>query len=64
MSDNGNFLFDVTPDNSSNAISISEEGGPFAGLLGHGGSYQIKGPVFAAGGLYKFKIDVLTHGLV
>lgn len=62
MSDSGNFLFDVVPDNSSNNISISEEGGPFAGLLGHGGSYQIKGPVFAAGGLYKFKIDVLTMG--
>lgn len=62
MSDSGNFLFDVVPDNSSNNISISEEGGPFSGILGHGGSYQIKGPVFAAGGLYKFKIDVLTMG--
>ena len=62
MSDSGNFLFNVVPDNSSNNISISEEGGLFPGLLGHGGSYQIKGPIFAAGGLYKFKIDVLTMG--
>jgi hypothetical protein len=62
MSDSGNFLFDVAPDNSSSKISINEEGGPFAGLLGHGGSYQIKGPVFVSGGLYKFKIDVLTMG--
>ena len=62
MSDNGNFLFDVTPDNSSGKISINEEGGLFPGLLGHSGSYQIKGPVFASGGLYKFKINVLTMG--
>jgi len=62
MSDNGNFLFDVVPDNSTDKISINEEGGPFAGLLGHGGSYQIKGPIFTEGGLYKFKINVLTMG--
>jgi hypothetical protein len=62
MSDSGNFLFDVSPDNSTNTISINEEGGPFAGLLGHGGSYQIKGPIFVSGGLYKFKIEVLTLG--
>ncbi|MDC8453327.1 MAG: hypothetical protein LV477_10530, partial [Candidatus Nitrosotalea sp.] len=46
MSDSGNFLFDVSPDNSTDKISINEEGGPFPGLLGHGGSYQIKGPIF------------------
>ena len=62
MSDNGNFLFDVTPDNSTDKITINEEGGILPGLLGHGGSYQIEGPVFASGGLYKFKIDVLTMG--
>ncbi|MGI0018248.1 MAG: hypothetical protein ACREA1_06025 [Nitrosotalea sp.] len=62
MSDSGNFLFNVAPDNSTDKISINEEGGPFPGLLGHGGSYQIKGPIFAAGGLYKFKINVLTIG--
>lgn len=62
MSDSGNFLFNVAPDNTTDKISINEEGGPFPGLLGHGGSYQIKGPIFAAGGLYKFKINVLTMG--
>ncbi|MGI0066329.1 MAG: hypothetical protein ACREAT_06185, partial [Nitrosotalea sp.] len=62
MSDSGNFLFDVTPDNSSSKIAINEEGGILPGLLGHGGSYQIKGPVFSSGGLYKFKINVLTMG--
>lgn len=62
MSDSGNFLFNVVPDNSSSKISISEQGGIFPGFLGHSGSYQIKGPVFASGGLYKFKIDVLTMG--
>jgi len=62
MSDSGNFLFNVVPDNSSSKISISEQGGIFPGVLGHSGSYQIKGPVFASGGLYKFKINVLTMG--
>ena len=62
MSDSGNFLFNVVPDNSSSKISISEQGGIFPGVLGHSGSYQIKGPVFVSGGLYKFKINVLTMG--
>ncbi len=62
MSDSGNFLFNVAPDSSSNETSINEQGGLLPGLLGHGGSYQIKGPVFASGGLYKFKINVLTMG--
>ena len=62
MSDSGNFLFNVTPDNSSNNISISEQGGIFPGVLGYSGSYQIKGPVFVSGGLYKFKINVITMG--
>ena len=62
MSDSGNFLFNVVPDNSSSKISISEQGGIFPGVLGHSGSYQIKGPVFTTGGLYKFKINVLTMG--
>ncbi len=62
MSDSGNFLFDVVPDNSSSKISINEEGGLFPGFLSHGGNYEVKGPVFASGGLYKFKIDVLTMG--
>lgn len=62
MSDSGNFLFDVIPDNSSNSTTITEKGGPFPGLLGHSGSYDIKGPVFSSGGLYKFKINMLTLG--
>ena len=62
MSDSGNFLFDVVPDNSSSKISINEEGGFFPGLLSHGGNYEVKGPIFSSGGLYRFKIDVLTMG--
>jgi len=62
MSDSGNFLFNVIPDNSSNNITITEEGGVLPGLLGHSGTYDIKGPVFVSGGLYKFKISVLTLG--
>ena len=62
MSDSGNFLLDLMPDSSANKISIDEQGGPFPGLLGHSGEYNIKGPAFSAGGLYKFKIEVLTMG--
>jgi hypothetical protein len=61
MSDSGNFLLDLIPDSSASKISI-DEGGLFPGLLGHGGSYNIKGPAFSASGLYKFKIEVLTMG--
>ena len=62
MSDSGNFLLDLMPDSSASKISIDEQGGPFPGLLGHSGEYNIKGPVFSSGGLYKFKIEVLTMG--
>jgi hypothetical protein len=62
MSDSGNFLFNVIPDNSTNNITITEKGGVLPGLLGHSGTYDIKGPVFVSGGLYKFKISVLTLG--
>jgi len=62
MSDSGNFLLDLIPDSSTNNISIGDAGGPFSGLLGHSGEYNIKGPAFSAGGLYKFKIEVLTMG--
>jgi hypothetical protein len=62
MSDSGNFLFNIIPDNSSNNITITEKGGFLPGLLGHSGSYDIKGPVFMSGGLYKFKTNVLTLG--
>ncbi len=62
MSDSGNFLLSLIPDLSINNTSIDEDGGPFPGLLGHGGNYNIKGPTFDSGGLYKFKIEVLTMG--
>ena len=62
MSDSGNFLLDLAPDLSADKISIDEQGGPFPGLLGHSGEYKIKGPAFSTGGLYKFKIEVLTMG--
>jgi hypothetical protein len=62
MSDSGNFLLDLMPDSSASKISIDEQGGPLPGLLGHSGEYNIKGPIFSAGGLYKFKIEVLTMG--
>lgn len=62
MSDSGNFLLDLIPDSTTDKISIDEQGGPFPGLLGHSGEYNIKGPAFSAAGLYKFKIEVLTMG--
>ena len=62
MSDSGNFLLDLMPDPSASKVTIDEEGGPFPGLFGHSGEYDIKGPAFSAGGLYKFKIEVLTVG--
>jgi hypothetical protein len=62
MSDSGNFLLDLIPDPTTNNTSIDEQGGPFPGLLGHGGEYNIKGPAFSTTGLYKFKIEVLTMG--
>jgi hypothetical protein len=62
MSDSGNFLLSLIPDTSINKTSINENGGLFTGLLGHGGNYDIKGPTFDSGGLYRFKIEVLTMG--
>ena len=62
MSDSGNFLLDLIPDPSADKSAISETGGLFGGLLGHSGSYDIKSSTFSSGGLYKFKIQVLTMG--
>ena len=62
MSDSGNFLLDLIPDTTTNNTSIDEQGGPFPGLFGHSGEYNIKGPAFSTAGLYKFKIEVLTMG--
>jgi hypothetical protein len=61
-SDSGNFLLNLIPDSSINKTSITEEGGILGLSLGHGGNYDIKGPEFDSGGLYKFKIEVLTMG--
>lgn len=62
MSDSGNFLLDLIPDTTVNNTSIDEQGGPFPGLFGHSGEYNIKGSTFSTAGLYKFKIEVLTMG--
>jgi hypothetical protein len=61
-SDSGNFLIFAYPQESGD-ISINEEGAVFSGLLDqHSGKYDIKGPIFNSGGLYRFKINVLTIG--
>ena len=61
-SDSGNFLIFAYPQESGD-ISIDEEGAVFSGLLDqHSGKYDIKGPIFNSGGLYRFKINVLTIG--
>jgi len=61
-SDSGNFLISTFPEESG-SISINEKGGVFSGVLDqHSGKYDIKGTIFNSGGLYKFKINVLTMG--
>ncbi len=61
-SDSGNFLIRVFPQESGD-ISINERRAVFSGLLDqHSGKYDIKGPIFNSGGLYRFKINVLTMG--
>ena len=59
-SDNGNFLINMIPESLGN-ISIDETGGIFSSVTGqHGGNYDVKGPIFNEGGLYRFKIEILT----
>ena len=61
-SDNGNFLINMTPE-PSGSISIDETSGIFSSLTGqHSGDYNVKGPIFNEGGLYRFKIEILTMG--
>ncbi|TLX78089.1 MAG: hypothetical protein E6L05_01685 [Thaumarchaeota archaeon] len=61
-SDSGNFLISAFPQESGE-VSINEEGGVFSSVLDqHSGKYDIKGPIFNSGGLYRFKINVLTLG--
>jgi len=62
QSDNGNFLISIIP-NKLDKVSVDEEGGIFSGALGqHSGNYKVQGPIFDSGGLYRFKINVLTMG--
>jgi len=59
-SDSGNFVLSFYPQTSVN-ISIDEKGNALSEFFGqHSGIYDIKGPVFSSGGLYRFKIEVLT----
>ena len=61
-SDNGNFLISMIPEPLGN-ISIDETSGILSSVTGqHGGSYDVKGPIFNEGGLYRFKIEILTMG--
>ena len=61
-SDSGNFLISAFPQESGE-VSINEGGGVFSGVLDqHSGKDNIKGPIFNSGGLYRFKINVLTMG--
>ena len=61
-SDNGNFLINMIPEPSGD-ITIDETSGILSSVTGqHGGSYDVKGPIFNDGGLYRFKIGILTMG--
>lgn len=61
-SDGGNFLINLIPKQSGN-ITVTEKGGILSGIVGeHGGTYDVSGPAFNEGGLYKFKIELLTMG--
>lgn len=61
-SDNGNFLINMTPEPSGD-ISVDETGGILSSVTGsHSGNYDVKGPIFNEGGLYRFKIEILTMG--
>lgn len=61
-SDSGNFLINMTPEPSGD-ITIEETGGIFSSVTGqHDGNYNLKGPIFNQGGLYRFKIEILTMG--
>src|SRR5437867_4474755 len=61
-SDGGNFILNFFSQTSRD-ISTEEKSGVLSSFTGqHSGNYIIKGPIFNSGGLYKFKIDVLTMG--
>lgn len=61
-SDSGNFLLSFYPQQVGNT-TFNEHGGILSGLFGQdSGNYDIKGPIFNSGGLYRFKIEVITMG--
>jgi hypothetical protein len=61
-SDSGNFILSFYPQQSGNT-TFNEQGGLLSGLFGQdSGNYDVKGPVFNSGGLYRFKIEVITMG--
>ncbi|MDE1867371.1 MAG: hypothetical protein KGI08_06650 [Thaumarchaeota archaeon] len=61
-SDSGNFVLSFYPQQSGNT-TFDEQGGVISGLFGQdSGNYDVKGPVFNSGGLYRFKIEVITMG--
>ena len=61
-SDSGNFVLSFYPQQSGNT-TFNEQGGLLSGMFGQdSGNYDVKGPVFNTGGLYRFKIEVITMG--
>lgn len=61
-SDSGNFIMNFYPQQSGNT-TFDEKGGILSGMFGQdSGNYDVKGPVFNSGGLYRFKIEVITMG--
>ncbi|MDE1765168.1 MAG: hypothetical protein KGI27_02720 [Thaumarchaeota archaeon] len=61
-SDSGNFILNFYPQQTGNT-TFDEKGGLLSGLFGQdSGNYDVKGQVFNTGGLYRFKIEVITMG--
>ncbi|MDE1762882.1 MAG: hypothetical protein KGH88_01375 [Thaumarchaeota archaeon] len=61
-SDSGNFILNFYPQQTGNT-TFDEKGGVLSGLFGQdSGNYDVKGQVFNTGGLYRFKIEVITMG--
>jgi hypothetical protein len=59
-SDTGSVLLFVSPQKSGD-VTIDDNYGSVSGIFGfNNGNALIRGPIFDTGGLYKFKIDVLS----
>jgi hypothetical protein len=59
-SDTGNVLLLISPQKSGD-VTIQDNYGSVSGIFGfNNGNALISGPIFDSGGLYRFKIDVLT----